>query len=357
MRRKKPFRILKLILRTIVITAAAAIAVSYLSIFINPQITAIPLFFGLYFIPLLSLNIVLLIIGFIRKSKILWITFAALLPALLFTDLFVRWGEKATGEDGLTLKICTYNVGAFSHAKEGRSRDATSSDIRKFIIGQSPDIICFQEYYATDTISFPELFPGYRYLYHHLFRARNGAFVGNVILSRYPIRDGGKILFEKSTNLCIYADIDLPDKTIRIYNAHLESHGISFTTLIKKLRESRNMTVDIYEVHDKMAGTFRKRATQVDIITEHSKNAPCPSIICGDFNDTPISYTYHRLTNGKRDSFKQAGKGFSATYSVFWPLLRIDYILYPEPFWSSLHTTPQIAHSDHYPVIVEVVVL
>ncbi|MPN35093.1 hypothetical protein SDC9_182588 [bioreactor metagenome] len=86
----------------------------------------------------------------------------------------------------------------------------------------------------------------------------------------------------------------------------------------------------------------------------HDSNLP--AIVCGDFNDTPMSYTYKNLAFHKRDSFRQAGKGFSATYSLMWPLLRIDYILYPAPYCSLSHKTPRIEYSDHYPVVSELII-
>ena len=163
----------------------------------------------------------------------------------------------------------------------------------------------------------------------------------------------GKIIFKQSTNLCIYTDIEHYGKIIRIYNTHLESHSISFTALIKNLRENEKITDEIFQVHDKVAGTFKRRALQVDTIARHLHQSPVPAIICGDFNDTPMSYTYKNLSTGKKDSFRQSGKGFSATYSLLWPLLRIDYIFYsPESFRATRYFSPELQFSDHKPVVV-----
>ena len=88
-------------------------------------------------------------------------------------------------------------------------------------------------------------------------------------------------------------------------------------------------------------------------ILENIGHSRHPVIICGDFNDTPLSYAYHRLSKGRKDSFKEAGKGFAATFAPLWPLLRIDYILFPKEFSGISHHTPRINLSDHYPVIAE----
>ena len=84
------------------------------------------------------------------------------------------------------------------------------------------------------------------------------------------------------------------------------------------------------------------------------ENCPVEAFVCGDFNDNPISYTYYRMMRDRQDTFVQAGNGFAATYSLIWPLLRIDYILSPKSFTVVSHETPRIRLSDHYPVISEI---
>ena len=67
-----------------------------------------------------------------------------------------------------------------------------------------------------------------------------------------------------------------------------------------------------------------------------------------------MSYTYYRLSKGRDDSFRKAGEWFGATFSFLWPLLRIDYVLYPEEFRAISHRTPHRPYSDHYPVVTEI---
>ena len=78
------------------------------------------------------------------------------------------------------------------------------------------------------------------------------------------------------------------------------------------------------------------------------------TFVCGDFNDNPMSYTYHRMRRGRKDAFVEAGHGFGATYAGLWPLLRIDYILLPDSYMTVSHKIPRIEFSDHYPVIAEI---
>jgi len=341
--------------RILLLIAAAALAISYISILINPVDSVIPLFFGLYFIPLVILNILILIMALIRRRTIAWITFIVLLPSILFADLFVKWGKPDEGKQGNSLTICTYNVGLFAQ-QTGISRSEQLSRVAHYIGQEKPSIVCFQEFYAKDTSVIRDHFYNYPYMKSHFFRSSDGGRFGNIILSKYPIVSSGDITFKRSTNLCIYADIDYYGKTIRIYNTHLESHSISFTALIKKMSNSEKVSEEIMNVHERLASTFKKRGKQVDTIAIHLSESDYPSIICGDFNDTPMSYTYHILMKNMKDSFRESGKGFSASYSYLWPLLRIDYILYPDYFWSLSHTTQKVSYSDHYPVFSEIII-
>ena len=75
------------------------------------------------------------------------------------------------------------------------------------------------------------------------------------------------------------------------------------------------------------------------------------SIVTGDFNDTPMSYTYQQLQRGNKDSFIEAGKGMGGTYSGLWPFIRIDYVLLPEKCDALYHKVERKRYSDHYPIV------
>ncbi len=341
--------------RILLFVAAAALGLSYISIYINPVDSVIPLFFGLYFIPIVFLNIIILVIALIRRRSVAWVTFLMLIPSILFADLFVKFGKPNEGEKGNALNICTYNVGLFAQ-ESGISRLDQLNRVARYIGEERPSIVCFQEFYAKDTSVIRDLFHQYPYIQWHFFRYSDGGMFGNLTISKYPIVSGDKITFKGSTNLCIFSDIDFFGKMIRIYNTHLESHSISFTTLVKRMSNSQKVSEEIINVHERVASAFKKRGKQVDSIAVHMSKSEYPAIICGDFNDTPMSYTYHILMKGMKDSFRESGRGFSATYSYLWPLLRIDYILYPEKFWSMSHTTQKVPYSDHYPVFSEIII-
>ncbi len=368
-RKKSPF-VFRALFRTILIVCGFAMLLSYSAVYINPAKFNIPLFFGLYFIPIVAINLILLVIALLRRSKSAWIPFFALVPSLLYAERFYNLGfDKEIEREGIKITIESCNVGMFSgatkkeergYSKEGE-REWCKNEFKEHFTNVNPDIICLQEFLVENIAQADTLFSQYKYRTHHMFKIKGGKYFGNIILSKFPIVNSGHISFKHSTNLSIYADIDHYGRQIRVYNNHLESYNVSFSALIQKLWNTKDLTTsqiknDIVETHEKMLGTFIKRTDQVDQILTTINNSSLPSIICGDFNDTPMSYTYNRLCNGREDSFLEGGKGFGATFAPIWPLLRIDYILYPSQYECINHTTHKIGLSDHYPVSAIVII-
>ncbi len=346
---KKPkFSVGGIFFRVTLFIFAFCLVISYLSIFIDPDKFSIPMFFGFYFIPLLIINLILFLIALFHGSKSLFIPLLALLPSLFFTNLFYRTGTEEKAYGGNEYKVMTYNVGRFSAGEKGMPKVTVSKRISDFCSTENPDILCLQEFMIRDTSSIRTMMTGYPYRYYHLFKGDN--FFGNITFSKYPILDSGALTFKKSTNLCIWSDIRLDNRIIRLFNCHLESYSISFTSIIKRLSKNGEFSNEFAKFHDRLKGGKIRRSEQVNALIKELEMSKKATLICGDFNDTPVSYTYHKLVKGKKDSFKEGGKGFSATYSMLWPLLRIDYILLPEEFDADRNVTQRVPFSDHYPV-------
>ena len=356
-RRKTPF-LFALSFRVILVVAAAALALSYISIYVNPSKFSVPLFFGLYFIPIAAVNLLLFFIALFNRSHSAWIPIIALMPSLLYVESIckITAGSAEPQKEGIKLRVESYNVGMFSAGNVGGTKAECRDKIVAHIRENAPHIVCLQEFFVESKMQADTIMGEYKYRYHHLFKVRNGKFFGKIIMSKYPIVGSGKISFPKSTNLSVYADIDHFGRRVRVYNNHLESYNVSFAGFIRTLNsdpQREEITEEIIQVHEKMKGTFIRRSEQVNQIMQSIEESHLPAIICGDFNDTPMSYTYHRLSKGWKDSFAEAGSGFAGTYIPVWPLLRIDYILYPQEYEGVSHVTHKVEFSDHYPVMAE----
>ncbi|MBR0313864.1 MAG: endonuclease/exonuclease/phosphatase family protein [Bacteroidales bacterium] len=355
-RRRRVPRFFGITFRLVLIVAGICLLLSYVSSYIDPTKFSIPMFFGLYFIPILAINFLFLVIALLSRSKSAWITLIALLPALLFAERFVRFGGgKENG--GQKIRIETYNVGLFRLSKNKMTYGQTMDSVYSHIEKSDADIVCLQEVYLDSLQIAKKMLPQYQWRTWHLIPHQKGQRSGNIIFSRFPITNGGLIKFKSSTNLSLYADIVIGEDTVRVYNNHLQSYAISPTALLQKIRTKKTFSEEvgneIINVHNKFRNSVIQRSHQVNAVLDNIKKSPYPSVVCGDFNDIPMSYTYHKLSYGSKDTFKESGKGFSATFSVLWPLFRIDYIFIPESFNSISHKTIRCNYSDHYPVVAE----
>lgn len=176
----------------------------------------------------------------------------------------------------------------------------------------------------------------------------------NGILTSLPVKNKGKISFGKgTTNSCVWVDVQIQKKVVRVYSLHLQSNKISGTaTKIAKegdLREKETW-LDIKTVMGSYRSAAKIRAQQADKVAAHIAACPYPVIICGDFNDTPISYTYRIFADGRKDSFCEQGLGIGTTYAGRIPALRIDYILTDKIFEIKNHERYTFDFSDHYGV-------
>ena len=326
---------------------AALLIVSYASIVINPAKLWLLSLSGLLFVPLALANLLLLLWALKRRSRSALIPLLALAPGFFFLGRYVQFSSD---DDYVpadpTLKIVSYNVGRFAQA----DKDA----VFDFIAEQDADIVCLQEFYLKDLNKLkPYLskkMKGYKSEYY-MFPTKNGAF-GNLTLSRIPVTGKGKVKFEGSANMAIYTEHKVGERRFRVYNCHFESYNISYTGIIKALF---NADKDIFaETGTKMKKSILRRPKQVNQVFADIESCPIESFVCGDFNDNPMSYTYYRMTRGRKDAFREAGKGFGATYARLWPMLRIDYVMIPERFDALTYDIPKVEYSDHYPVVTTV---
>ena len=346
--------------RVLMLIVAGLLILSYASIVVNPAKVWFISLIGIFFIPLSILNLFLLLWALKRRSKSFMIPLLALVPAFFFAGRYVRFDSDEDriarmSHTGNTLKMVSYNVGRFAlDAGEFSSRSDCADSVFAFILEQDPDIICLQEFHMADADNIRSLLKKRLGDYHaeyYMFPTSRGAF-GNVTLSRLPVKDKGVLKFDGSTNLAIYTDYDYKGRKFRVYNCHFESYNISMSGLLKEMISKDSKVFS--ETGNKMKLSITRRPKQVDRVFSDIENCPVDAFVCGDFNDNPMSYTYYRMTRGRKDAFVEAGDGFGATYASLWPVLRIDYILFPEKFKAVSHDIPRVPYSDHYPVITEI---
>lgn len=349
------------------ICALIGLTFSYLAAFISPRVIWWLALFGLGYEIMLIINIIFVIYWLFQGNR--KFLYSLILIVVGLGKLFgvIQFNGKSKAEDQLrddgSLKLMTFNVRLFDLYNWFHNNE-TRADIFNFLKKESPDIICFQEFYATDRKR-PEFnnadtlhsILGAKYSQvEYTINLRKTDHWGIATFSKYPIVKKQSVHFaKKAGNIFIMTDIKIGNDTIRVFNTHLESVHFGWNSY--KFIENLNND-DVQQ--DEIAGSltilrqlkkaFVKRATQVELMHDSIEASPYPVIICGDFNDTPYSYTYSILADDLRDSFRESGRGIGKSYNGPFPSFRIDYIFHDARIESSAYRTIHEKLSDHYPV-------
>ncbi|MBC8047066.1 MAG: endonuclease/exonuclease/phosphatase family protein [Fimbriimonadaceae bacterium] len=348
------------------ILAAIALLLSYAARYINPAKFWFMAYFGLGYFPIMIVNLFFLLYWFFAKRKIFFIILILFLIGFRsHTDYFAFNMRNKTTEGANTIKLFSWNVkglDAYNPETPYKNRDP----MIKTIIDAKADIVCLQEFNTYQNESDQKknldvLLKGTGLKHYYYFKAyenrKKTRSFGVIILSKFPIKDSGVVPYKNVSklNATIYADIDIDGKLIRLFTAHLQStqlthHDLEFIDPIEGSGET-NFNTD--RVVNKLNSAFRMRAAQADSVNNAIKNSPNPVIICGDFNDTPVSYTYHTVADDLQDAFLETGLGMGNTF-IMMPFLRIDYMLFDEDNFEILsHKRIKTKTSDHYPTISE----
>ena len=229
--------------------------------------------------------------------------------------------------DKKALNVVTYNVRSFIDDNGERCIDSLVNVIKAL----NPDILCLQE------MGFSEIADSLLEPLRPMPRSLSRVNLSPAIYSRYPIIKASRIDTMKNY---VWADIVIKkdktrEDTIRVFNNHLHSTAI---------RRDDNSYIENHEyLEDDSLGKVksminrltvnnRERAFQADTLAKIVAESPYPVIVCGDFNDTPVSYTYRTVARDLNDSYRKVGRGYSHTYRGFFDMLRIDYILCSDEF-------------------------
>ncbi len=212
------------------------------------------------------------------------------------------------------------------------------------------DIICLQEFLSDSSPRWQQLKN-----YNTTFNGENS--FSNEIFTRHRILKQGKIDSLPRYN-AIWADVLIKYDTIRVVNLHLQSTTLreqdtQFIQSHEYLLDTAR-TTKFAEIVNRLQENNIKRRKQVATVMKFLEECPKhrPTIVCGDFNDVPLSYTLSEFDNNYRNCFEEAGVGYIYTFKGFFRLLCIDYIYVSEGFdVVTCDVLREFDHSDHFPIV------
>jgi endonuclease/exonuclease/phosphatase family metal-dependent hydrolase len=351
-------------LKVVTLICLGGLLLAYLAPFVHPNTLKIIPFFGLAYPLILLFSLIIFVLwGIINLRWAIAVVTVLLVGGKLHFRMIATGSDPEntpTNNDGL--KVMSYNVRLFGlYTFEEVERKKNRNAIFNYIQKVNPDVACFQEFYhqdkptsfsTRDTLLGMVGFKEYHERYAHKLRGRQN--FGVAILSKYPVIAKGDIMFdtqsENDFNYCIYIDIIKNSDTFRLYNVHLQSIKLKkedYSVFENPDQTARESPSTFRLLIDKLRLAYPLRAEQARKVAEHVSTCPYPAIVCGDFNDTPLSYTYNQFNNILNDAYRNTCFGIGTTYVGKIPAGRIDYIFHSDGLQAANFRIQEYAYSDH----------
>ncbi len=356
-------RTIKFILYAINGSILLLLLCSFLSWHISPERYTFFAYAGFAFPLILFVNVAFLIFWIIRlnwKLVLSNITILLVCYSPISAYFPVNFGSKDVPEN--SIKFLTYNVRAFNWEMD--KKWTKDHPMVEYIRSVDADIVCMQEYMTSVNERLAstknlqkalEIYPYYSVI--PLWPLGKGYEYGLACFSKYPIKSILKIPVDSDSNGSALYNIDVNGKIITVVNNHLESNRLTsedkklYKDFLKEKENGPGLNEVTQNIEERLGTAYKKRAPQVDMIAHYIAEQKTDGvIICGDFNDTPISYTYQKMRQNMFDAYVETGFGPGITFheNLFW--FRIDYIMHSKNMEAYNFTIDKVKYSDHYPV-------
>lgn len=307
---------------------------------------------GLCFPVMLLANLGFLVFWLLLKWRMALIPvigYAVCLPAI---RIYMPLNPSTEPPSG-ALKVLSYNVFNF-----GGDDKVGYKEMVDFIVREKADIVCLQE--ANAGAKIPEidtlLSRHYRYT-NRLWSCGKGTNC-LILLSNHPILKVKRIWYPSASNLSVAYKVLIGGDTVIVINNHFESNKITndekaeFKRMLRGKLTQKESKKESRSLLRQLSAAAVLRAPEADSVANFIDRYKDHSIIlCGDFNDSPISYTHRRLAQKLTDCYVATGFGPGISYHVGGMYVRIDNIMCSadlRPYGAKVLS--QITASDHYPI-------
>ena len=321
---------------------------AYLAQYVSPVHYTWLAFIGLAYPPILLANALFILLWMIRRQRLFIYSLVVILLGwnVMFNHINIKFHNNINNKAD-TIKILSYNIDNFKFGLKKNQKIYTNrTNIIKFIKNVNPSIACFQEFFSEgkkDSLANDSLikildFKNYYYS-NYMNKPKYKILDALAIFTDYDMINKGFLINKEKEKFAIYADIIINQDTVRLFNTHLTSIHLGSAI-------DSSQAKSVYRLWK----AFQMRAYEVDLLADEMQASPYPIILCGDFNDTPASYTYHQLSANLDDTFKEAPTMIGNTY--FWDMtpIRIDYILHNKSYKCLNYNVHKLIYSDHYAV-------
>lgn len=259
----------------------------------------------------------------------------------------INFGKKApTGG----IKVMSFNANDF-HYFDAKELPNPAMD---YICGSGADIICLQEsnIYKNRRKLTEQMEGTYRYVAYEQDKHHERL----AVLSKYPIVRHEMIPVNCKRNACAAFYLKMGADTLLVVNCHFQTSALSdkerdqFSDLVTR----RSNHINEQSILNKLKTMGRRHAKQANGVMAYIKKHRTKNmsvLVCGDFNDPPVTYAHHVFAKEFVDCHTAASTGPGFTHHANGMLVRIDHIFCSsdwEPFGCEIGSKVEI--SDHYSI-------
>lgn len=315
-------------------------------------------FIGVYVLSypiLLLISVLAILTALVLRVRRWWIALLILLCNVWTIRIYIPVNLPPK-EPEAGLRVLSFNVQNFFATKSDPQGEDTLSH---YLARSGADILCLQEAPRHDKRYFNRIWPVLReaFPYRDSLEMKSSSFLD--IYSRLPII-GKELVADGGSNHCMAWTLLDGKDTLYVVNCHLRSTLLSpedkanFSGIVHdadtlSAGEKKRSSVMLLT---KIAAASVERANQVDQLCRYLERQKGKRIIlCGDFNDTPISYAHNRISAYLKDCYAATATGFGRSFNRNSMLVRIDHMFCSEHYQPHNCRIDQgILLSDHYPI-------
>ena len=311
---------------------------------------------GMVFPAFLLANLLFVFFWLTFKWRRVWIPIVGYLLAYPALALYMPMHSTQDVPDG-TIKLLSYNVCSYSGVDNFKENEGFDT-IYHYLARQDADIVCLQE--DVDTWR-RYVFHRYEKIYPYndtIFFFNQNEANGMGIHSRFPIIRRERIPYESRANGSVAWYLQVGNDTVLVINNHLECTNLTkedrsrYEQILKGKMSRDTVREESKLLVQKVGRANAIRATGAEAVHRYiEEHRQYPMIVCGDFNDNPISYSRHVISKGLTDCFAETGRGLGLSYNRKGFYFRIDHILCSDQFTPyNCQVDDEINASDHYPI-------
>ncbi len=313
---------------------------------------------GMAFPILLLINMGFLLFWLIFKWTRAWVPVVGYVLAYIPISIYIPLNMSSSPPDD-AIKLVSYNVCSYGG---NYKYDQGFEKVRDYLVDEQADIVCLQE----DNDSWR------RYCFKQ-YEERGLLYNDTLVLShnsqsfnclgihtKYPIIRRERIDYPTASNGSAAWWLKVGTDTLLVVNNHFESCHLNsedrrqYRQMLRGEMGRDSVRAESKLLMVKLAEANAKRSKQIDAVCDYVNQylGRYPVIVCGDFNDNPISYSRHKMGKVLHDCFVETGRGIGLSYNQKAFSFRIDHIFCSSDITPyQCHIDSKMDASDHNPIV------